>query len=186
MRPQKIKDRELLDKLFDAIRARGYDGTSIRELAELTGLKKASLYHRFPGGKKDMVKAVLEDVDSWSQKHIIGVLESPSLEADLKMETVLENLNILYRHGKKTCIYRSLSLHSGMEHFREELQFGIKSWIDAFVRFGMDIGLTALVAKKKAAQAVSLIQGGLMVSRIMENKTIWKETLQRVKELYDY
>ncbi len=185
MRPQKVKDRELLDKLFDVIRARGYDGTSIGELAELTGLKKASLYHRYPGGKKDMVKAVLEDVDAWSQKHIIGVLESPSLEADLKLDTVLANFNVLYKQGRKTCVYRALSLHSGLEHFREELQFGIRSWIDAFTAFGQDIGFTPIVAKKKATQAVSLIQGGLMVSRIMENKTIWKETLQQVKEIYD-
>ena len=186
MRPQKIKDRELLDRLFDAIRARGYDGTSMGELEELTGLKKASLYHRFPGGKKDMVRAVLEDVDIWSQKHIVGVLESPSMEADLKLETVLANLNVLYQKGRKTCIYRALSLQSGMEHFREELLFGIKSWIDAFTSFGIDMGLTALVARKKATQTVSLIQGGLMVSRIMENKTIWKQTLQQVRELYEY
>ena len=186
MRPQKVEDRELLDKLFAVIRAKGYDGASISELAALTGLKKASLYHRFPGGKKDIIKAVLEDVAAWSQKHIVGVLESPTLEADKKLETALSNIDKLYQNGEKTCIYRSLSLDNGMEHFQQELQDGLKTWLDAFTRYGEDIGLTQKAAKKKASEAIALMQGSLMVSKIMENKSIWKQTLKRMKEIYDY
>lgn len=184
MRPQKVEDRELLDKLFAVIRAKGYAGASISELAALTGLKKASLYHRFPGGKKDIVKAVLNDVEAWSQKHIIGVLESPTLDADIKLDTVLANIDKLYQNGEKTCIYRSLSLDNGLEHFQQEIQGGIKSWIGAFASFGESIGLTGLDAQKKANEAVALMQGGLMVTKIMGDKSIWKETLLRMKYLY--
>ena len=184
MRPQKVDDRELLDKLFAVIRAKGYDGASISELAELTGLKKASLYHRFPGGKKDIVKAVLEDVDQWSQKHIVGVLESPTMEGDQKLETALGNINKLYDNGKKTCIYRSLSLDNGLEHFHDEIESGIRSWIKAFAHFGESIGLTRKAANAKAIEAVSLMQGSLMVSRIMRNRTIWQDALQSVREMY--
>ncbi len=186
MRPQKVEDRELLDKLFAVIRAKGYDGASISELAALTGLKKASLYHRFPGGKKDIIKAVLEDVDAWSQKHIIGVLESPTLEADQKLETVLSNIDKLYHQGEKTCIYRSLSLDNGLEHFHQEVEGGIRSWIDAFTSFGESIGLTSIAAEKKATEAIALMQGSLMISKIMENKKIWHDTLERMRELYNY
>ena len=186
MRPQKVEDRELLDRLFAVIRAKGYDGASISELAALTGLKKASLYHRFPGGKKDIIKAVLEDVEAWSQKHIVGVLESPTLEADQKLDTALSNIDNLYQNGEKTCIYRSLSLDNGMEHFQEELRDGLKKWLDAFTSYGESIGLTKKAAEEKASQAIALMQGSLMVSKIMENKSIWKQTLKRMKELYDY
>ena len=186
MRPQKVEDRELLDKLFAVIRAKGYDGASISELAALTGLKKASLYHRFPGGKKDIVKAVLEDVDAWSQKHIVGVLESPTLEADQKLETALSNIDKLYQNGEKTCIYRSLSLDNGLEHFQEEIKDGLSTWLKAFTRFGEGIGLTKRAAEKKASEAIALMQGSLMISKIMDNKSIWKETLKRMKELYSY
>ncbi len=186
MRPQKVEDRELLDKLFAVIRAKGYDGASLSELAALTGLKKASLYHRFPGGKKDIVKAVLEDVDAWSQKHVIGVLESPTLEADHKLDTVLSNIDKLYQQGEKTCIYRSLSLDNGLEHFHDEIQGGIKSWITAFTNFGESIGLTRKAAEKKATEAVALMQGSLMISKIMRNKMIWADTLRSMRELYYY
>ncbi len=186
MRPQKVEDRELLDRLFSVIRAKGYDGASISELAALTGLKKASLYHRFPGGKKDIIKAVLEDVEAWSQKHIVGILESPTLDADQKLETVLSNIDKLYQQGEKTCIYRSLSLDNAMEEFHQEVHGGIKLWIDAFTNYGESIGLTRHVAEKKATEAIALMQGSLMVSKIMNNKNIWRETLHRMKELYNY
>ena len=74
MRPQKINDSELLNKLFATIRQKGYDGTSLNELADLTGLKKASLYHRFPGGKKDMVKSVLDYADKGADTYVVKVL----------------------------------------------------------------------------------------------------------------
>ncbi len=186
MRPQKVEDRELLDKLFAVIRAKGYDGASISELAALTGLKKASLYHRFPGGKKDIVKAVLEDVQTWSEKHIVGVLESPTLEADDKLDTVLSNIDKLYQHGEKTCIYRSLSLDNGLEHFQEEIRNGLNKWVVAFTRFGESIGLTKRAAEKKAAEAIALMQGSLLLSKVMNDKSIWKETLRRMKDLYNY
>ena len=186
MRPKRVKDRELLDKLFAVIRAKGYDGASIGELAEKTGLKKASLYHRYPGGKTDIVKAVLEDFDNWSQKHIIGVMESPTLEAEQKLDTVLENLNKLYKKGQNNCIYRSLSLDNGLEHFHDEIHSGIQSWIWAFAEFGESIGLTRRVAEEKAVKSISLIQGSLMVGKIMRNKTIFQDALSSVREMYYY
>jgi AcrR family transcriptional regulator len=186
MRPQKVDDRELLDKLFAVIRAKGYDGASISELAELTGLKKASLYHRFPGGKKDIIRAVLQDVEAWSQKHVVGILESPNLDADTKLETVLSNINTLYQNGEKTCIYRSLSLDNGLEHFQTEIQGGIKSWINAFTSYGESIGLNESAAERKAVEAVALMQGSLMVSKIMGQKSIWHDTLEHLRELYAY
>ena len=48
MRPQKVQDTEMLQGLMAVLRSRGYDGASLKELSDSTGLKKASLYHRFP------------------------------------------------------------------------------------------------------------------------------------------
>ncbi|MGI9547419.1 MAG: TetR/AcrR family transcriptional regulator [Flavobacteriaceae bacterium] len=185
MRPQKVEERELLDKLFAVIRAKGYEGARLSELAELTGLKKASLYHRFPGGKKDIIKAVLEDVDAWSQKHVIGVFESPTLDADQKLETVLANIDMLYHQGEKTCIYRSLSLENGLDHFELEIRGGIKSWIEAFKYYGESIGLNRHTAERKATEAIALMQGSLMVSKIMNDKSVWKDALESMEDLYN-
>ena len=59
MRPQKVQDIEIMTSLVKTFRSRGYEGSSLAELAKSTGLKKASLYHRFPKGKEEMAIAVL-------------------------------------------------------------------------------------------------------------------------------
>ena len=51
MRPSKISDEKVFQGLSDVFRRKGYDGASYSDLMKATGLVKASLYHRFPGGK---------------------------------------------------------------------------------------------------------------------------------------
>ena len=186
MRPQKINDRELTDKLFIVFRTKGYSGASINDLAELTGLKKASLYYRFPGGKDDIVRAVLEDMTSWSDKHIAGVLESPHLDADTRLETALSNVNALYGSGKKSCLFASLALEDGLQLLAHELKRGLRTWIKAFTTYGQSIGLTRTASEKKAIEVVTLIQGSLVVSRIMEDKSAWTEAMKHIEKLYQY
>ncbi len=54
MRPRKIEDEELYGALLATFRLKGYDGTSMHNLEIASGLKKASLYHRYPNGTKEM------------------------------------------------------------------------------------------------------------------------------------
>ena len=61
----KINEDELLDRLTDVFRTYGYEGASLSRISEVTGLQRASLYHRFPGGKEDMAKAVLSRAGQW-------------------------------------------------------------------------------------------------------------------------
>ena len=41
---------EVLDRLLDTFRDKGYEGASLSELSAAAGLTRASLYHYFPGG----------------------------------------------------------------------------------------------------------------------------------------
>ena len=59
----KYTHSEVIGNLMHVFRTVGYDGASLSELASPTGLKKASLYHRFPNGKKEMAEVVRAFVD---------------------------------------------------------------------------------------------------------------------------
>ena len=60
--PLMSKD-EVLDRLVDAFRDKGYEGASLSELSAATGLTKSSLYHYFPDGKEEMAEEVLAHLD---------------------------------------------------------------------------------------------------------------------------
>ena len=57
---QKFSENEALNTLTGLFRDRGYDGTSLSLIMKATGLVKASLYHRFRGGKEEMAETVMD------------------------------------------------------------------------------------------------------------------------------
>ncbi len=64
--------RQVVSEVFRRV---GYDGASLEELAKATGLKKSSLYHRFPEGKRQMATEVLRFAGQWVKENITDVLK---------------------------------------------------------------------------------------------------------------
>ena len=60
-----ISDDAFLATSLNLFRTYGFEGVSIKRLADATGLEKASLYYRFPGGKDEIAMAVANDVVRW-------------------------------------------------------------------------------------------------------------------------
>src|SRR4051812_28706054 len=58
---RKIEDGPLLDRLTQTFKDVGYEGASLSLLSDATGLKKSSLYHRFPQGKAQMAQEVMAE-----------------------------------------------------------------------------------------------------------------------------
>jgi TetR/AcrR family transcriptional regulator, lmrAB and yxaGH operons repressor len=43
-------------------------------------------------------------------------------------------------------------------------------WIDAFARVGRDAGLSPAIARRRSQEAVAVIEGGLVVSRVLGDR----------------
>ncbi len=184
MRPQKIEDNELLSGLMNVLRSKGYDGASLNELAQSSGLKKASLYHRFPGGKQEITQAVLAYVDTWLDIHIAKVASDRSLPARERLGTLVRNIAVLYDDGKVPCILRALSLGSGMELFSGQLEHSMGKWIAAFTLLALDFGKTEQEASDIGVKVVILVQGSLIVARTMKDTHYFQNALASVIKLY--
>lgn len=184
MRPQKVEDSEMLQGLMSVLRAKGYDGASLMELANAAGLKKASLYHRFPGGKKEMAAAVLTYVEEWVHKNIYEVLIDQDLTPKKRLVQALDNIRTLYHNGEAICIFRALSMDTGMALFGEQIKAGLQQWTDAFTQLGTDIGLSASEAKQMALQTLIDIQGSLIVSKAMGTTDIFENALKKISKRY--
>ena len=60
-----VDEADLLCRLSNVFRDVGYEAATLTMLAQATGLQKASLYHRFPEGKEQMAREVLQDAAAW-------------------------------------------------------------------------------------------------------------------------
>ncbi len=168
MRPAKVSDKELFARLTEVFRRKGYDGASYADLTEATGLVKASLYHRFPGGKEEMVDAILSEVDRQFVEYVLA----PALEEGDPKERARRmgrRLREFYDSGRSCCLLDTLSLAESrgtLAHARKSMEF----WVESFARVGRDAGLSAGVARKRAEEAVAAIEGGLVVARVLKNR----------------
>lgn len=184
MRPQKVENKEVLRGLITVLRSKGYDGSSLKDLAEATGLKKASLYHRFPGGKEEMALTVLEFVDKWIEKHIYNVLVDSQRTIDERLDDAIKNINHLYGYGNETCLLRALSMDNGITLFGHIIKASMKKWIKGFTLLGIDSGLSQEKAEVFAMEALIKIQGSLIVGKGLDSSIPFENVLQDIQKQY--
>lgn len=184
MRPPKVEEEELLKGLMSVLRSKGYDGASLNELAGSSGLKKASLYHRFPGGKKEITTAVLQYVNEWFATNIENILLNQDLPPAKRLVKVVESINYLYEKGKQTCLLRALSMDTGITLFAEELKQSMQKWIDNFSTLGLAFGYAPDIAQQKAVQVITNIQGSLVVSKALGNAHPFEQAMDEILRLY--
>ena len=107
-----ISDGDLLSTALDLFRTYGFDGVSVKQLAEATGLEKASLYYRFPGGKDEIVMVATQGFGQWFQDNLFIPLKS-SGSPRRRVQNAAERLRELYVGGTKACLTDVLSLPGG-------------------------------------------------------------------------
>jgi AcrR family transcriptional regulator len=168
MRPVKVADKWVFARLTDVFREKGYEGASYKDLMAATGLVKASLYHRFPGGKEEMVDAIQSEVDREFSEYVLRPAQEEG-QPEKRARRMARRLAEFYATGKRGCLLDTLTLASNprtLAHARRSME----SWIASFVRVGRDAGLPPALARRRAEDAVVAIEGGLIVSRVMNNR----------------
>ena len=178
----KRSDEQLICALADVFRMQGYEGASLNRIAEATGLEKASLYYRFPGGKEDMVAAVMNGVSDWFRAHVFAPLERAGQPAE-KVRLVAQCLREFYADGSRPCVLDTLSLPGGTRALRETVRGALKAWLKAFMAIARQAGASAAEARGRAEQAIIEIEGSLILARVLGDRKPFHRTMDRLPEL---
>lgn len=184
MRPQKLSEQEILTGLAGVFRSKGYEGASLADLAEATGLKKASLYHRFPNGKKQMAEAVFSYLGQSVEEHVFRTLHNTQDTPQIRLKKGLSQVRAFYDGGNEVCLFRALSMQAGLALFVEQIETGMKEWIAAFEEIGLALQFSPEVAKEHALQTLVDIQGSLILTKGLNNANIFDRTLENIEKRY--
>jgi TetR/AcrR family transcriptional regulator, lmrAB and yxaGH operons repressor len=181
-RPQSVDEDELLSRLASVFRDLGYEGASLSALSEGAGLQKASLYHRFPGGKQQMAEEVLSAALGWFSENVLAPLKGKG-SAETRVATVARQLDAFYAGGRKACLLNMLSAPRGKDGpFSAAIRTAFEALIDAFARLARDAGATPKIARRKAERAVMLMQGSLVLSRGLGSPAPFQSFLSALPE----
>lgn len=169
---------------MSVLRSRGFDGASMNDLSEATGLKKASLYHRFPGGKKEIAEAVLVYTGDWGEVNIYQVLTNQTTSPPERLQKVITNIRALYQDGEAICILRALTMDSSLPLFGNLIEERFQQWIDAFALLGNDFGFGHEKAQKLAMETLIRVQGSLVLSKGLGSTEPFQQSLIDIERIY--
>ena len=160
-----IEDDALIDLLSATFREVGYEAASLALLAESTGLKKASLYHRFPGGKEQMGLEVLLEAGRWLGEHVLKRLAGEGTPRE-RIAAMTRELDSFYQGGKQACLLNLLSSPISEDSpFKATIRQMFEAFVEAVASVIAETGCPASVAHERAERALVLIQGSLVLAR---------------------
>src|SRR4051794_40052793 len=90
------RDR-ILDVALELFTENGYDGTSMREIAERLSITKPALYYHFDS-KEEIVRTLLADLEQQATELVAWAREQ-SFSSDLRVEVLARWSDIMQSHG---------------------------------------------------------------------------------------
>jgi len=177
-----ITDDELLDRAFDLLRTYGAEGVSLSRLSKAVGLEKASLYHRYPRGKDEIVLAVVARVGRWFDEHVFAALKTQDSPRK-RVAMVAEQLRLFYGDGAKSCITDVLSLAGGGDELEATLRIALLAWMKAFAGIARESGLSPALARLRAEEAIIRIEGSLVLARVLGDNQPFQRVMKLLPQL---
>src|SRR5688572_13911936 len=119
---------DVLARLMDTFRDRGYEGASLTELSAATGLTRSSLYHYFPGGKEQMGMEVLAHLDRELAESVYEPLRSSHTPAR-KLGAMIDAIDAFYEGGREACLLERLCTAADRGRFSRPLRQAFTAWM---------------------------------------------------------
>lgn len=169
-----------LPALAEAFREHGFEGATLATLSKATGLGKGSLYNFFPGGKEEMMEAVLENIDGWFANAIFSPLEQ-ALDPAAAITAMFDDVTAYFRSGQRVCVVGCLGLNSSGETFSVKVKEYFARWVSALAHC-LEVGkVPPALASDLAEEAVSGIQGAIVLARALGEEASFLRIVRRLQ-----
>jgi TetR/AcrR family transcriptional repressor of lmrAB and yxaGH operons len=177
-----VSDEVFLATAIDLFRTYGFEGVSLKQLADATGLEKASLYYRYPGGKDAIAMAIAGGLVTWLQANVFDPLLA-SGPPRKRVSSVAEKLREFYAGGSKPCLMEVLSIRGGSEQLQLALKAAMQALVSAFAQIAKESGHGSAAARSKAEEAIVRLEGSLILARVLGDTVCFERVLKQLPDL---
>ena len=181
MAKQIAERADILPRWAEVFRAHGYEGATLSLLGKACGLGKGSLYHFFPGGKEQMAKEVLAEIDNWFEVNVFA----PLLKTEDPKQAVADMITATEKYfwsGKRVCLVGVVALGVTCDVFAEQVHSYFKRWGDALISALQRSGLAPAIAERKSEDAMVVIQGALVMARALNDPKVFIRAMADLRE----
>ena len=177
----RVDDEQILERLAEVFQLHGYEGASLSLLSAATGLQRASLYHRFPGGKAEMAESVLRRTARWLETNVLQPLAGSGPPAD-RVRHLADRIAEIYHRGHRSCLLNTMSLGGAGGPFHEPIRETVEAWIAAMRDVAIEAGFELDAARRRAEDAFVRIQGSLVLARTTGDTAAFEHALEGLPE----
>lgn len=167
-RPATHQKSDLITMLAGIFRRFGYDGTSMQALSQHTKLSKASLYHHFPHGKKEMAEQVLAAEGLRLQALVLDPLNMN--DAGAALMTSLGGTAEFYDGDAPQCLMNSLTLGEGAAVFQDIVAKSVDIWQQQLASRYQELGAQEGEAQSWGNYVIERLQGALVICRLQQSR----------------
>jgi TetR/AcrR family transcriptional regulator, lmrAB and yxaGH operons repressor len=178
----KIDKARAIAAIAELFREHGYHGTSYAQIIKASGLGKGSLYHYFPGGKEDIAKAVLKQIDCWFEENIFAPLNTDN-DPEKVLEKMFVTVDLYFASGQRICLLGSFALYDAKETFSSEIKSYFQRWIKALSTYLQKQGLSEQESRNLAYYTMVTIQGGLVMAQAIDDTDIFRQAISEAKNI---
>lgn len=178
-------ETRVLEALTTVFQTHGFGGATLTLFTEATGLKRPSLYHRFPGGKLGMALAVVD----FAKERFVGEVLAPLMrEGDprKRVKETAKNMKEFYDGGNDACLMDALSVGAkgtDRQAIDEAIAEMFGDFVDAMTHVAKDFGASKVAARRLGEDAVVRLEGSLVVARGMGDTSVFSRVLRELPDL---
>lgn len=170
---------DAIASLAEVFREHGYEGASLALIGKATGLGKGSLYHFFPNGKEEMVRAVLAEIEQWFEDSVYSPLRDGD-DANAAIATMLDETAKYFRSGRRVCLVGALAVANTRDLFAQAIRGYFVAWVDALQAALVRQGRDAEQARLLSEDAVLAIQGAIVLSRALDDPAVFQRAIDQL------
>lgn len=177
---RKIDDEVVLERLDLTFRDVGYEGASLSVLSEATGLKKSSLYHRFPDGKAQMALEVMARTARTLDAEVFPLLAGDATP-ERKLAAFSRVMDDFYASGRQSCLLNMLAPpRDEANACGDAIEATFHRLMDALGAVAREAGATPAQSRARAERVLVELQGALVVARGLRDPAIFGRALARI------
>jgi len=171
----------LLNQLEAVFQMRGYEGATLTQLAEATGLGKASLYHHFPGGKTEMAAVLLREAVARLEQQAFSRL-SGSQPAPERLAQFVAGFSDYTEQGERNCLVAVLAQGSAAEIHGNAIASQFDIWLRRLAAVYEETGSRPKRARREAEALLASLYGYLLTTRLLADTGHFRRGLKRLRK----
>jgi len=182
----------IIEQTAELFNKKGYAGTSLSDITSATGLTKGSIYGNFEN-KDEVAKEVYLYNSKRLQNSFIGQLTS-EMSTREKLFAIVDiyrkTWEINFSRGGCPHLNTAVEADDTMPFLKNEVSRNFEGWANQFSKI-LEKGKTqneiveSIDSQKYAYQFIALIEGGILLSKTMNNKTHLFNALERIEKIID-